>query len=345
MLAKAPPFPDGGLAERIVKHMEAPPPDVREFNPRASKALTKVLNKLLAKAPKDRYQTPGDLLDDLLSLDPIARNKSKSGKPDADETPSGVNRGPRRSSARATDFALRPGKRITTARKRTTTKSGLWISLGIAAGLLLVAGVVLGAAFALKSPGEEPGTQPGQAVVLPPDSRPQPPTVPATTPMPPDKDKGNEKPPAKPRLPALYEPATKIDFAQLRQRIDAPWANHTDPPADAPTLRVSRQRIPDNPSTFSSIAEAFAAAPPGKVSVVEIHDNGPLYQATAVLAERQVVLRAGKGYRPLLVWDINRALLERKDGAKDGTKTVKTLAMFQVEGGELTLDGIDIVLK
>ena len=33
MLAGQPPFPEGGLGERVFKHMQEPPPDVRQFNP------------------------------------------------------------------------------------------------------------------------------------------------------------------------------------------------------------------------------------------------------------------------------------------------------------------------
>jgi hypothetical protein len=65
MLAGQPPFPDGGLGERILKHLEAPPPDVRRFNPDVSAGLWAVLERMLAKAPEDRYQTPAELLGDL----------------------------------------------------------------------------------------------------------------------------------------------------------------------------------------------------------------------------------------------------------------------------------------
>ncbi len=65
MLAGQPPFPEGGLGERILKHLEAPPPDVRRFNPDVSEGLWALLQKMLAKAPEDRYQTPAELLEDL----------------------------------------------------------------------------------------------------------------------------------------------------------------------------------------------------------------------------------------------------------------------------------------
>ena len=66
MLTGRPPFPEGSLPERIYKHAEAEPPDVRSLNPAVSAGLALVVRRMLAKAPADRYQTPGDLLDDLL---------------------------------------------------------------------------------------------------------------------------------------------------------------------------------------------------------------------------------------------------------------------------------------
>jgi serine/threonine protein kinase len=65
MLAGAPPFAEGGLGERVYKHMETPPPDVRQFNPRVSFGLWAILEHMLAKKPEDRYQTPTELLADL----------------------------------------------------------------------------------------------------------------------------------------------------------------------------------------------------------------------------------------------------------------------------------------
>jgi hypothetical protein len=139
----------------------------------------------------------------------------------------------------------------------------------------------------------------------------------------------------------LYEPRTPLAIQELRTRIDAPWAQIAAPRANASVLRVSRHRAADSPTTYPSLSEACAALPAGQDAVIEIHDNGPLYQTTAVLADRKVAIRAAKGYRPLIVWDINRTLQERKNSKPKG----ETLALFQVEGGQLTMDGLDVVLK
>src|SRR5262249_907578 len=70
MLAGVPPFSEGGLGERVLKHLQEDPPDVRQFNPQVSDAMWAVLLRMLAKKPEDRYQTPAELLDALKALPP-----------------------------------------------------------------------------------------------------------------------------------------------------------------------------------------------------------------------------------------------------------------------------------
>src|SRR5206468_1955938 len=65
-LAGQPPFPEGGLVERLYKHCHEEPPDVRDFNPRVPGWLADVLRRMLAKDPADRFQTPKDLLQALV---------------------------------------------------------------------------------------------------------------------------------------------------------------------------------------------------------------------------------------------------------------------------------------
>ncbi len=68
MLAGKPPFAEGGLGERVIKHLEDAPPDVRQFNPAVSAPFCAVLAKMLAKKPELRDATPGLLLRDLKHL-------------------------------------------------------------------------------------------------------------------------------------------------------------------------------------------------------------------------------------------------------------------------------------
>jgi serine/threonine-protein kinase len=68
MLAGQPPFPEGGLGERLFKHMQVDPPDVRVFNAEVPDGLWAVTRRMLAKRPEDRYQTPAELLQALMAL-------------------------------------------------------------------------------------------------------------------------------------------------------------------------------------------------------------------------------------------------------------------------------------
>jgi serine/threonine protein kinase len=68
MLTGQAPFSQGDLTERLLKHVEAEPPDVKSFNPKIPDGLVAVLKRMLAKKPDDRYQTPAELLQDLEHL-------------------------------------------------------------------------------------------------------------------------------------------------------------------------------------------------------------------------------------------------------------------------------------
>jgi serine/threonine protein kinase len=68
MLAGHPPFDEGGLGERVYKHMHTEPPDLRRLNPEVPPGLWAVVKRMLAKAPGGRYQTPAALLHDLQHL-------------------------------------------------------------------------------------------------------------------------------------------------------------------------------------------------------------------------------------------------------------------------------------
>jgi hypothetical protein len=69
MLAGRAPFAEGSLTERVLKHMEAQPPDLRRINPEVSDSLWAVCRRMLAKSPAQRYQTPAEVLDALQKLD------------------------------------------------------------------------------------------------------------------------------------------------------------------------------------------------------------------------------------------------------------------------------------
>ena len=55
------PFPDGALAQRIVKHQTVKPVEIRRTRPDCPKSLLKICDKMMEKKPDDRYQTADEV--------------------------------------------------------------------------------------------------------------------------------------------------------------------------------------------------------------------------------------------------------------------------------------------
>ena len=72
MLAGLAPFARGTLPERLVHHMQSAPPDMRRLNKSVPEDMVAVIERMLAKKPEDRYQTPAELLSDLEHPDQVA---------------------------------------------------------------------------------------------------------------------------------------------------------------------------------------------------------------------------------------------------------------------------------
>jgi serine/threonine protein kinase len=65
MLTGRPPYPGGTMLQKLLSHGNSPPPDPRELRPEVSQDLSAVIQKMLAKDPKDRYQSAAALIADL----------------------------------------------------------------------------------------------------------------------------------------------------------------------------------------------------------------------------------------------------------------------------------------
>lgn len=66
MLTGRPPFPEGTVLQKLLQHNSDDPVDPREFNPDLPDVVVTLLQKMLAKDPARRYQTPSELIADLL---------------------------------------------------------------------------------------------------------------------------------------------------------------------------------------------------------------------------------------------------------------------------------------
>jgi serine/threonine-protein kinase len=225
---------------------------------------------------------------------------------------------------------------------------------GVIGVCLLIAGVVLllvlltGRGTRPKAP-TAPATQPIAVASQALRTEPEHPAVAAAvaaTPSP-------APPPGGP--PRLYTPGSPIDAAGLRQELEAPWAGDTGPAADTPVYTVSRAALlatggksgpptgltigggPASPArSYVSLADACAAVPLGRTGIIEVRDNGPFFLAPATVTQRNLVLRAAKGYRPLLVWDVATS---RPEGSAGGP------AFVALSGGNLTLENLHVAAR
>ncbi len=68
MLSGRPPFPTGTVLQKLLQHQGDEPPDVRQFCPQLPADLERILKRLLAKSPEDRYQRPSELVDEVSAI-------------------------------------------------------------------------------------------------------------------------------------------------------------------------------------------------------------------------------------------------------------------------------------
>lgn len=317
------PFHEGGLGERIIKIMTQEPPDARDLNERVSDDTWAILSRLLEKDPDDRYQTPGELIDALIALEGSAV-----------ANPRVVRKPVRKKNARRP----RPDAEVS-ADASADGKGGRWpYVVGV---LALCAIVCVVAALVWSKRNRDRADQ----VVTPPVSNDQLPVVKAPDEEPPPKDnkdrvpppRDKEKPPVVATWPALYRPLLRVDLAALRQEIEKPFG----PQLSAGEPFVARVSRVGGPETYRTLGDAVAAAPSGRPIVVEIHDNGPLFELPVRAEGRRLSVRAGKGYRPLIIWDV-QATVERRLREK---KNEESLAFISVDRGSLDVQGLELALR
>jgi serine/threonine-protein kinase len=65
MVTGRPPFPEGTVLQKLLQHQGDEPADPRHFCPNLPDDLLRIMKRLLAKSPDDRYQDPGELVSDL----------------------------------------------------------------------------------------------------------------------------------------------------------------------------------------------------------------------------------------------------------------------------------------
>jgi len=68
MLTGRPPFPDGTVLQKLLRHQGDEPTDPRTYRTDLPDRVVQVINRLMAKTPDDRFQEPNELVGELLVL-------------------------------------------------------------------------------------------------------------------------------------------------------------------------------------------------------------------------------------------------------------------------------------
>jgi serine/threonine protein kinase len=67
MLTGRPPFPEGTVLQKLLQHQGDLPPDIRSFQPSVPAEIAMLIQKMMAKDPKQRFQTPAVLIEALIN--------------------------------------------------------------------------------------------------------------------------------------------------------------------------------------------------------------------------------------------------------------------------------------
>lgn len=367
MLAGRPPFAEGGLTERLYKHVTEEPEDICRLNRKVPAGMAAVLRRMLEKNAANRYQTPAELLKDVERLKGSGGTKETDPQRDllaslASEKPADSSvRRPSVSRTTNTEIDVPAGPRWRGAKRYRSgdyrrldadQASALvgtrpwWPYAAVVGGILIVVliAVVLAVrqnrqpanldlSIARTSVGYVRNEERDVEPVEPKGSDAKGPTEPAKADTTPRTMQPRPAPKTEaPRPPALYQPSKPLALAELLKEIEGPWAGAAAlRTGTGPVLHVSR--VPRGGSAYPSLAAACAAAKPGEETIIEIDDNGPLFESAVTVAGRSLVVRGGKGYRPLLAW-----AHEDKKGSENTT-------FLTVTGGDLRLQDLDIVTR
>ncbi|MDR1964831.1 MAG: serine/threonine protein kinase, partial [Planctomycetaceae bacterium] len=68
MLSGRPPFPEGTVLQKLLQHQGDEPPDIRSFQPNIPAEVALLIQKMMAKDPRQRFQTPAVLIESLVHV-------------------------------------------------------------------------------------------------------------------------------------------------------------------------------------------------------------------------------------------------------------------------------------
>jgi len=293
MLVGRPPFPEGTVLQKLLQHQGDQPPDVRQFRPDLPEEASRILRKMMAKDPRQRYPGAAELVSDWLVLAEKAglRPMSATGRiwltPEAPTVSLLQRHLPWMAPVAALAVVL---LLLSWLERREDARSPLPEQIAVVSE-------VPPSAPAPTRPAPESPTAP--TAEIPPKDSPEPPA----------KDSGDALPP---KAPETQSPPTEFS------------------PKSAGRVLVVGDSIEGN--GFSTLGAALAAARGG--DVVELRYNGRREEPRPVrIANRELTSRAGKGFRPVIVFRPNQV---------DPVQYPR--GMFTLAAGRLTVLGASLEL-
>ncbi len=282
MLSGRPPFPDGTVFQKLLQHRGESPPDIRDENPDVPAEVSRIIRKMMAKDPENRYLTPEELIRDLMML-AGGLGLQVSG---------------------ATGLVWLAPDQI---RPSFFERHLPWI---VPVGLLVAAVVALEVMSRRAPPVDVPlasslpaaSTDPVAAPVQPPAELPADPTTPEESPSESPSDSASGASMA--RLP---EPVPAGDGA-----TQSPMAEPTTGPETAPATGPRElvevpadeflvyARETDEPLIYQDLLAATSAASEG--ATIELRYNGTRETSSLDIDGKNLTIRAGSGYRPGLAF-------------------------------------------
>ncbi|MBN1910340.1 MAG: protein kinase [Pirellulales bacterium] len=359
MLAGRPPFPEGTVLQKLLQHQGDDPPELAQFRSDVPEDVSAILRRMLAKDRAARYQTPDELVGHLqvlaerLGLRPSGLTSGIWAVPKPTRESFLHRHLPWiapvavllcavlvldslwRSPGGSTTAVMPNGQRSVPKTPETVVKN------------LPPATPLAGQGTDAPGPGETPSPANNGAPSPSPSSgtttalkTPDPATAgPIESSVAPGVTSSGLGPPDVSAGLSTIDPNDTA--AQLGPDVDpgggsfdlAKLLNQGGPIEPAPMPPVLPSKLSgvltvaesgDGVRTFASLASACAAAQPG--NVIELCYNGPRVERPITLPGTKLTLRAGKGYRPVIVF---------RPDESDPNKYPR--AMFRLSGGELHL--------
>ena len=93
LLVGRPPFPEGTISERLLKHQVEEPEGILKFRPDAPLSLLEICARMMAKKPEERYQTAGEVAEKLIDWLESRGRKLGGGHTRGSEEDSGIGSG------------------------------------------------------------------------------------------------------------------------------------------------------------------------------------------------------------------------------------------------------------